>query len=139
MKNTTVTRQEIYNMVWNEPLSSIIKRYTITYPELRKVLTELNIPIPENGHWSKLKFGKQVEIKPLPEDYSGKNEVELIEKESEDLIDPKSEIKSNNINEEESENTYKVPDKLTNPDILILNTKEFFNAGGSFYWRFGHM
>ena len=81
MKKIIITRQQLYDMVWAESLSSIVKKYQLTYSELRKILADMVIPIPENGHWSKLKFGKQVEIKPLPEDYTGKNEVELREKE----------------------------------------------------------
>lgn len=132
-----VTRQEIYDMVWNEPLSSITKRYTITYPELRKVLTELDIPIPENGHWSKLKFGKQVEIKPLPMEYSGNNEVELIEKEISDIVVSKEDEVLNNVVEEDRNNIFKVPKKLIHPDILIESTKEYFDAGERFFYRSG--
>lgn len=138
MKKLKVTRQEIYDMVWNEPLSSITKRYTTTYPELRKVLTELDIPIPENGHWSKLKFGKQVEIKPLPEDYTGKNEVELIEKEIIDIVASKEDKVLINVVEEDRNNIFKVPKKLTHPDILIESTKEYFDAGERFFYRSGY-
>lgn len=137
MKNTTVTRQEIYNMVWSEPLSSITKRYTITYPELRKVLTELDIPIPENGHWSKLKFGKQVEIKPLPEDYTGKNEVELTEREISDTFISEDDKTIKKVINSDRNDIYKVPKKLTHPDILIENTKEYFDAGQRFFYRSG--
>jgi hypothetical protein len=125
-------------MVWKEPLSSIVKKYQITYPELRKDLHDLDIPIPENGHWSKLKFGKQVEIKPLPEDYTGKNEVELYEKEIGDKIVSETGRNSNNVKDEGTNDTYSVPTKLNKPDILILNTKEYFDAGSSFYWRHNH-
>jgi len=138
MKKITITRQGIYEMVWNKTLSSITKRYTIKYPELRKVLTELDIPIPENGHWSKLKFGKQVEIKPLPEDYTGKNEVELIEKEISDIVVSEKEEVLHKVIEEDKNNIYKVPKKLTHPDILIESTKEYFNAGERFFYRSGY-
>ena len=84
MKKITLTRQELYSMVWKEPLSSILKKYQINYLELRNVLHDLDIPIPENGYWSKIKFRKPVEIKPLPEGYSGKNDVEFLEKELND-------------------------------------------------------
>lgn len=138
MKKITLIRQELYIMVWNEPLLSIVKKYQITYPELRKVLLNLDIPIPENGYWSKLKFGKKVEIKPLSGDYNGKNDIELIERVIDVETVSEAVMKPDNTNDEGNNNNYRVPEKLTNPDILILNTKECFNAGGSFYWRFGH-
>jgi hypothetical protein len=139
MKKLIITRQQLYDMVWAESLSSIVKKYQLTYSELRKILADMVIPIPENGHWSKLKFGKQVEIKPLPEDYTGKNEVELFEKEIGDKIVSETGRNSNNADEEgTNNNTYRVPAKLTKPDILIVNTKEYFDAGSSFYWRHNH-
>jgi hypothetical protein len=139
MKKMIKSRQELYSMVWKEPLSSIVKKYQITYVELRKVLLEMCIPIPENGYWSKLRFGKQVEFKALPEDYSGRSEVELLEKE---LCDVETENKINNpsgkIQKDRNDELFKVPDKLSKPDILIVNTKEYIDAGSSFYWRHNH-
>jgi len=65
--------------------------------------------------------------------------VELIEKEIGDKIVSETGRNSNNANEEgTNNNTYRVPAKLTNPDILIVNTKEYFDAGSSFYWRHNH-
>jgi hypothetical protein len=124
-------------MVWAESLSAIVKKYQLTYSELRKILAEMVIPIPENGYWSKLKFGKQVEIKPLPEDYTGKNEMELFEKEIGDKIVSETGNNSNSVHDEGTNNPYIVPVKLTKPDILIVNTKEYFDAGERFYWRSG--
>jgi hypothetical protein len=136
MKKIIITRQQLYDMVWAESLSSIVKKHQLTYSELRKILAVMDIPIPENGHWSKLKFGKQVEIKPLPEDYKGKNEVELIEKELSNGDSENKDINtSSKIKEYESDDLYKVPEKLSKPDILIDNTKEFYDAVRRFDWR----
>jgi hypothetical protein len=136
MKKIVLTRLEVYDLVWNEPLSSITRIYTITYPELRKTLAELNIPIPENGHWSKLRFGKQLEVKPLPEKYSGKNEIELSLKEPHDppLLSKyhkmlKGDDKDINIE------LFKVPERLLKPDHLITNTKNYFDAVRQHDWR----
>ena len=138
MKKITLTRQQLYDMVWAESLSSIVKKYQLSYSELRKILADMVIPIPENGHWSKLKFGKLVEIKPLPEEYIGKNEVELFEMEIGDKISSENGRNSNNVNYEGTNKNYNVPTKRTKPDILIVNTKEYFDAGRSFYWRHNH-
>ncbi len=37
----------------------------------------MQVPVPPNGHWSKLQFGKSVEIIKLSQDYSGANEIKL--------------------------------------------------------------
>jgi len=138
MRKNLISRKKLYSMVWEKPLSELIKEYHLTYSDFKKILKDLDIPIPENGHWSKLKFGKRVEIKPLPEDDSGNNEVELLEKEVGDEIVLDAQIKAHDYDKEGSNNLYIVPRKLTNPDILIVNTKEYFDAGESFYWRHNH-
>jgi hypothetical protein len=135
MKKITLTRQQLYDMVWAESLSAIVKKYQLSYSELRKILVEMVIPIPENGHWSKLKFGKRVEIKPLPEDYTGKNEVELLVKEIGNEIVSESEHNINSVNEDGNNKLYKVPEKLTKPDNLIINTKEYYDAVRRHDWR----
>jgi hypothetical protein len=136
MKKLIITRQQLYDMVWAESLSAIVKKYQLSYSELRKILDDMVIPIPENGHWSKLKFGKQVEIKPLSEDYTGINEVELREKElSNGEFKNKDTNPSGKIQDNKSDDLYKVPEKLSKPDILIVNTKEFYDAVRRYDWR----
>jgi hypothetical protein len=134
MKKVTKTREELYEMIWKEPLTSIVKRYHITYTEFRQVYHDLNIPIPEGGYWSKLLWGKEVEKVKLPESYTGKQEIELKEKDPNDPIpqltaSPKSSV------EQDTEEIFKVPQRLTNPDILITNTKEYFDAVNKHDWR----
>lgn len=136
MGKIILNRKQFYDLVWKEPLSALTSKFQITYIELKKCLVEMEVPIPENGYWSKLKFRKHVEIKPLSGDYNGKNDIELIERVIDVETVSEAVIKPDNTNDEGTNNTYRVPAKLTNPDILILNTKEYFNAGGSFYWRF---
>ena len=58
MKKTILTRQQLYDMVWAESLSSIVKKYQLSYSELRKILVEMVIPIPENGYWSQTEVSR---------------------------------------------------------------------------------
>jgi hypothetical protein len=74
MEKITLTRKELYDLVWSHPLSSLSKKYNISYHVLIKVCEKLNVPIPETGHWQKVQFGKPISIKPLPLAYEGKNE-----------------------------------------------------------------
>lgn len=134
MKKVTKTREELYEMVWKEPLTSIVNRYHMTYTELRQVYHDLNIPIPAGGYWSKLRWGKEAERVELPEDYSGKQVVELMEKEPGDPV-PLLSINSKSADETDIEEVFEVPQRLTNPDILITNTKEYYDAVRKFDWR----
>ena len=42
---------------------------------------------------------------------------------------------SSKIQENKSNDLYKVPEKLSKPDILIVNTKEFYDAVRRYDWR----
>lgn len=134
MKKVTKTREDLYEMVWKEPLTSIVNRYHISYAELRQAYHDLKIPIPEGGYWSKLRWGKEVERVKLPEGYSGKQEIDLMEKDPNDPT-PQKLPTSNSTVEQGSEEIFKVPQRLTNPDILITNTKEYFDAVNKHDWR----
>ena len=61
-----VTREELYKLIWKEPVTKVAEKMGVPAPILRKFCNRLNIPTPSSGYWSKLHFGKQVEIPPLP-------------------------------------------------------------------------
>lgn len=77
METNVITRQKIYDLVWNESLTSISKRLNIPYTHLQKICRELSIPIPPVGYWMRRKFGKIEGEIPLPSDYSGIEEIKL--------------------------------------------------------------
>jgi hypothetical protein len=58
----SISRQELYDQFWSEPLTTISSRLELTYSQLKKVCEDYEIPLPKNGYWSKLKFKKEVEI-----------------------------------------------------------------------------
>lgn len=133
MKKITLTRNELYKMVWTEPLTIISRRFHVTYSDLREIYRDLNIPIPESAHWSKLQWGKSVKVIELPDDNTCLNEIELFEKEPGD-----SDILPANPANTEVGNTeyqFKVPSRLTNPDILITKAREYFEAVHKHDWR----
>jgi hypothetical protein len=59
-----LTRKELYDLVWSEPMTTICKRFGLSDNGLRKRCKSMNIPTPPLGYWAKLKYGKQVT--PLP-------------------------------------------------------------------------
>ena len=61
-----ITREELYKMIWKEPVTKVAEKMGVPAPILRKYCHLLNIPTPSSGYWSKLQFGKPVEIPPLP-------------------------------------------------------------------------
>lgn len=53
-----LTRKELYDLVWKEPLTAISKRLEISGAELGKRCAAANIPLPPNGYWSKIVYVK---------------------------------------------------------------------------------
>jgi hypothetical protein len=61
-----VTREELYDQVWREPMTRLAKRYGVSDVALGKTCRKLNVPVPPRGHWAKLQHGKPSPRTPLP-------------------------------------------------------------------------
>lgn len=64
--NKTISRKELYVLVWKTPISTFAKKYNIPADTIRTICENLEIPTPTSGYWSKLKFNKEVVIPSLP-------------------------------------------------------------------------
>jgi hypothetical protein len=127
MEKITLTRKQLYDLIWSEPISSIAKKYKTSFAELRMICVHMNIPIPKNGHWSKIRYGKQVEVI-----LGGNSAIE----ENQEL----SEINNSKIIEAVEgiqDLSFIVPERLVKPDELIINTKNYYDAVRRYDWRSG--
>ncbi|MEI6456614.1 MAG: hypothetical protein WCO93_10030 [bacterium] len=83
----------------------------------------MQVPLPPNGHWSKLRFGKPVEIIEMSQDYSGANEIKLYPSQNDvgkpEILTFHKKPDADLIKEDESL-PLKVPKTLTNPNELVL-------------------
>jgi DNA uptake protein ComE-like DNA-binding protein len=66
-QTTKLTREQLYNEIWEISVAGVAKKYNSPYDELLKLCKETDVPIPPSGYWTKLKFGKPVTQIPLPE------------------------------------------------------------------------
>jgi hypothetical protein len=137
MEQITLTRKELYDLVWTEPLSRLAKKYKISDNGLRKICKRMNIPIPTMGHWQKIQYGKRVIVTKLPTKYEGKDEITLNEKREGD-----TEVDSPIVQQlrliQAIENTkdlpLEVPDRLSSrPDKLIRSTLDYYDAVRKYY------
>ncbi len=81
MEEITLSRNDLYDLVWSEPFSSIAKKYEISDADgLKKTCLRLNIPIPELGHWQRFRNGHQVFVPELPTEFEGDSVIRLIPK-----------------------------------------------------------
>jgi hypothetical protein len=114
-KKLIYSRSEFYVLVWSEPISKIAKQLNVKESLIRKKCRECNIPTPDSGYWSKLRFQKKVLHTPLPE-YQEPNEiVKLFEMDAENKTIPKKNITSKVKTE--------VPRELINPHLFIKKAK----------------
>lgn len=67
-------REALYEEVWNEPVTTVAKRYGISGHKLRKYCIQLQVPIPHSGYWMQIKYGKKVE-RPALLEYEGPDSV----------------------------------------------------------------
>ncbi|AJY69832.1 hypothetical protein RW64_09675 [Geobacter sulfurreducens] len=66
-KDTRVSREQLYEEVWAEPMTKVALKYGVSSSFMARVCTWLNVPRPERGYWAKLAVGKSTKQPPLPE------------------------------------------------------------------------
>ncbi|MFT3845774.1 MAG: hypothetical protein QM725_12030 [Lacibacter sp.] len=130
MEKEILTREQLYNLVWSLPLLTLSKKYAISDVGLRKICIRMEIPLPRAGHWQKIQFGKSIDKPDLSAGYSGEKEVSLSLR-TEEMKDipatpSPSKILQKKI-ETEMTSVLSVPDRLSNPDKLIVVAKESLN------------
>jgi hypothetical protein len=66
MARHTFTRQELFELVWSEPMTKLAARYGISGNGLAKACRKADVPVPERGYWNRLHAGQKVEKTSLP-------------------------------------------------------------------------
>jgi hypothetical protein len=66
MKENNFSRKELYNLVWEQPISKLAKMFNIEPQSLKDICVENKIPLPYRGYWSKVRFSKKVDKTSLP-------------------------------------------------------------------------
>ena len=64
---TSLTRRELYDLVWSKPMMRVAEQFGITGTGLAKICKRCAIPIPPRGYWAKLQYGKKVKQDPFVE------------------------------------------------------------------------
>ncbi len=52
-----LTRQELYDLVWSKPMTTLAKEFNLSDNGLRKICKKNDIPLPNAGHWAKVQSG----------------------------------------------------------------------------------
>jgi hypothetical protein len=60
------TRQQLYELVWSQPMRDAAKKLGLSDNGLRKHCVKGFVPLPLQGHWNKIHAGQKVRTTPLP-------------------------------------------------------------------------
>ena len=61
-----LTREELYALVWDRPMTRLAKEFGLSDVALHKICRKHEIPTPPLGYWAKKAHGKPVTNTPLP-------------------------------------------------------------------------
>jgi hypothetical protein len=62
-----VTRAELHDMDWSDPVSKIAPKFEISDVALSKICKKPGIPKPPRGYWARLQAGKATNRTALPD------------------------------------------------------------------------
>jgi len=123
-----LTRKQLYDQVWSEPMATLAGRYGISDVGLAKVCKKFNIPRPGRGYWAKTQNGQKVPKTPLPK-FKGTDEIILnndpVPKDPATL--PES-VKAQIEFEKAEENRIVLSPDLRRAHPLIQKTKELLST-----------
>jgi hypothetical protein len=73
----TITRRELYDLIWLRPMSKVAPEFGLSGNGLAKLCRREGIPVPERGHWAKLAHGKKAKKLTLPPAANGRETLSI--------------------------------------------------------------
>lgn len=130
METIELTRKELYEIVWSTTLSKLTQQYAYSNDGIKKICKQFDIPMPDGSYWSKLKFNKKFKKEKLNPVFNSVDKIVLAIREEGNPINIDNTPLTIRTKEIESDPKAPliVPEKLTKPDILILNTKSYHQS-----------
>lgn len=127
METKEFTRKELFDLVWSTSLSKLTLQYAFSNEGLKKLCKQFEIPMPDNGYWMKLKFNKEIEKPKFNPHFDGEDKIILTIREDGNLVNIDQSPLTIRTKEilSDAKSSLIVPERLSNPDILIQNTITF--------------
>jgi len=140
MKTIELTRKELYDLVWSTSLSKLTQQYALSNDGIKKICKQFDIPMPDSGYWMKLKFNKKVIKEKFNPNFDGVDKIVFTIREEGNSINVDQTpltIRTKEI-ENDPNAPLIVPDKILKPDILTIQTKEYWeeSSGNVFYDKY---
>lgn len=129
MNGITFSRKQLYDLVWSNSLVSLAKVYNISDNGLRKACKRMEIPLPDIGHWNKVKAGKKVIIKPFLDKVVGQQQLILSlrnegENATKDRLSPQLTLQR--LIEADESIDLVIKKQLSSPDPLVKQAQHAF-------------
>lgn len=130
METIELTRKQLYDLVWSTPISKLTQQYAISNEGFKKICKKFEIPMPQNGFWLKLKYNKKVKIEKLNPIFGGTDKIVMTMREERNTINVDQTpltIRTKEI-ENDPNAPLTVPETITKPDILTIQTKDYWKG-----------
>jgi hypothetical protein len=120
-----VSREDLYALVWSEPMSRLARRFGLSDVGLAKACTRMMIPVPGRGYWAKKEVGRAPRPTRLPTlpASADKREIRVRRREAPTAVEASR--------EEPMAIEVVVPEILSDPHLLVAKTVKAFRGGGS--------
>jgi hypothetical protein len=64
-----LTRKELYDLAWPEPMIKLADKFSLSNVGLKKKCRNHNIPILSRGYWARKQAGQKPWVTPLPKGF----------------------------------------------------------------------
>ena len=130
----SIERAALYEAVWETPIVHLARTLGVPGAEVKRACEALDVPMPSQGHWTRIRHGHDVKRAPLPDREEG-SPAEYTFRQRVAVSSPASKSGQKSIgNVSGLPDTFqpppevKVPATLRNPHPLVARTRTFWDA-----------
>lgn len=128
-----LTREELYELVWAEPIMKLARQYGLSDRGLAKICDRMGIPVPGRGYWAKVQSGQSPPQPKLPGIKAGQQSRVVLGKNAENPGEDEKygAVSALIASEALLENQITVLEDLTDPHPLVLKTAKSLRGAGA--------
>jgi hypothetical protein len=128
-----LTRDELYELVWAEPMTKVARRYGLSDRGLAKICDRMGIPVPGRGYWAKVQSGKVPPQVKLPKITAGQQSRVVLDVNAQELEESKEyqSVVDEIEYEMQVENQVVVPEELVDLHPLVERTDKSLRGAGA--------
>lgn len=127
-KEAKITREELYEKVWQKPTVKIAEEFGISDVVIAKFCRKMNIPKPPPGYWRRIETGAKIKPTPLPKANDKTKQYVFVNMITEDdIVKLSPEIQELVDKEDLLENQIKIAEDFNDAHPLVIRTKQFLD------------